>query len=441
MKSYTPWDFKSCLLFVCFQSRSTVVRRLFEENIIAEIEDKAEESGSYDSNKSQEHPTRAAIRKRLSRQNVEIRVEEQKRDTIARRLKRADDSVRIAEQAENTVQRRTKRADSLVREAEQAVDTDRRKSKRADPLVREAEQAVNTAQRRTKRSNPIIKEVEQRSNTEQRRGKRTKSKLSRSAEHRINDFRNSVQNGCIYICVCCNRNCYKSNVTEYSKTLIEGINKNHPTILQKWVPACESSDAFQGKHYICNTCKKYLTKGRGPPMSVLNGLSMIDFTDTEGNKIDLSELEATLIAKNIIFMKIFQLPKSRWSAVKDKTVNVPIPETVVLETIKKFPRMPSQAGIIPIKLKRKKEYKNYVAQQYIRPEILKLAISTLKSLGNPHYQFVDLHADYEEECRLNDPDCFLLLQSNSLLEDRLSPNNLENVKPAEKEVCNGLIIC
>ena len=100
-------------------------------------------------------------------------------------------------------------------------------------------------------------------------------------------------------------------------------------------------------------------------MSVNNGLLIIDFIDSEGNKIDLSELEATLIAKNIVFMKIFQLPKSRWSAVKDKTVNVPIPETVVLETVKKFPRMPSQAGIIPIKLKRKKEYKNYVAQEYI----------------------------------------------------------------------------
>ena len=140
-----------------------------------------------------------------------------------------------------------------------------------------------------------------------------------------------------------------------------------------------------------------------------------------------------------VSMKNFQLPKSRWSAVKDKTVNVPIPETVVLETVKKFPRMPSQAGIIPIKLKRKKEYKNYVAQEYIRPEILKIAISTLKAMGNPHYQFVDLHDDYEEECRVNDPDCFMLLLRNSSSDPQLSADASAEVCSTLRKVCVLLV--
>ena len=38
-----------------------------------------------------------------------------------------------------------------------------------------------------------------------------------------------------------------------------------------------------------------------------------------------------MIARNLIFMKIFKLPKSRMAAVKDRIVNVPINE----EDIKK----------------------------------------------------------------------------------------------------------
>ena len=125
-------------------------------------------------------------------------------------------------------------------------------------------------------------------------------------------------------------------------------------------------------------------------------------------------------------MKIFQLPKSRWSAVKDKTINVPISESNVLDTVKKFPRMPSQAGIIPVKLKRMKKYKNYIAKEYIRPEILKMALMSLKALRNPHYQFVTLHDDYEEVCRIHDPEGFDLLH-NSTDENELQMNNeMEN---------------
>ena len=43
-------------------------------------------------------------------------------------------------------------------------------------------------------------------------------------------------------------------------------------------------------------------------------------------KLELTELEANLIAKRIIFMKIFQLPKTRWTALKDKIINVPVKE-------------------------------------------------------------------------------------------------------------------
>ena len=71
-------------------------------------------------------------------------------------------------------------------------------------------------------------------------------------------------------------------------------------------------------------------------------------------KLELTELEGALIAKNIIFQKIYQLPKSRWTALKDKVVNVPINEDSILNTLDTS-RTPQGAGLIGVALKRKNE--------------------------------------------------------------------------------------
>ena len=72
--------------------------------------------------------------------------------------------------------------------------------------------------------------------------------------------------------------------------------------------------------------------------------------------LELTELEANLIAKNIVFMKIFQLPKTRWTALKDKIINVPINDDSILNTVNMLPRTPTEAGLIEVDLKRKYEY-------------------------------------------------------------------------------------
>ena len=56
-----------------------------------------------------------------------------------------------------------------------------------------------------------------------------------------------------------------------------------------------------------------MKSGKIPPMSAMNGLRVHE----QDPELKLTELEGNLIAKNIVFMKIFQLPKSRWTALKD----------------------------------------------------------------------------------------------------------------------------
>ena len=93
-------------------------------------------------------------------------------------------------------------------------------------------------------------------------------------------------------------------------------------------------------------------------------------------------------------MQIFELPKSRWQAVKDRTVNVPILDDDILRTlntVKSLPRKPDDAGLIPIQLKRKLEYKNKHVEAFVRPDMLHAAVQKLKELGHPGYKDICLN--------------------------------------------------
>ena len=98
-------------------------------------------------------------------------------------------------------------------------------------------------------------------------------------------------------------------------------------------------------------------------MAAANGLNVVHCD--EGLK--LSELENNLIAKRIMFQKIYQLPKSRMAACKDHLINIPIGSDDVINTLSNLPRTPKEAGLLEVKLKRRIEYKSTHQQAYIDP--------------------------------------------------------------------------
>ena len=110
--------------------------------------------------------------------------------------------------------------------------------------------------------------------------------------------------------------------------------------------------------------RSIMRPGKLPPMSAMNGLKIYNHDPA----LQLTELEGNLIAKNIVFMKIFQLPKSRWTALKDKIINVPVHDDDILNTMTRLPRTPTEAGLIEVDLKRKVEYKNSHIKKLIDPE-------------------------------------------------------------------------
>ena len=105
---------------------------------------------------------------------------------------------------------------------------------------------------------------------------------------------------------------------------------------------------------------------------------------------DLNNLEVHMICKRIIFMKLVRLPKGQQKGIKGAAVNVPAdlgPACTLL------PRLPADAHIVSLKLKRKLEYKHAYLHDTIRPEKVITALHYLQN-NNPLYSDIEINEDW-----------------------------------------------
>ena len=215
-------------------------------------------------------------------------------------------------------------------------------------------------------------------------------------QQRYKKFKDCIKEGLSYTCTCCQRLFFKSQVFSCGSLFIlkTSVEKLSPNLFKEAFSSENRNLQKDCKTYLCRTCHKYLFKKKDiPPQSVTNGL----YLDHIPKKLLLNELENTLIAKNIIFLKLFCLPVSRWSAITDRVINVPITDNDLEKTLSSFsslPRKLSDAGIIPVQLKRKLSYKNFVSQAFIHPEKLQMAIKYLQKKGHPAYTNVCINKNY-----------------------------------------------
>ena len=180
------------------------------------------------------------------------------------------------------------------------------------------------------------------------------SRQSKSEVDRLKRFNKAVIFGPIFVCSSCEQKMFRDNVTKIDEKFEKLIDSISPELFKETIPEKlrlsidleHNGKVTDNLSFICNTCKKYLKWGKIPPMSAANNLRLL--TLSEKDDVKLTELENNLIAQNIIFQKVFQLPKSRWSATKDRLVNIPISSSDVMNTITNLPRTPSEAGLVEV---------------------------------------------------------------------------------------------
>ena len=196
---------------------------------------------------------------------------------------------------------------------------------------------------------------------------------------------------------------------------------------------------LDGKVWICDCCKRYLTKGNMPPQCHQNGLvvkeGLQDNPDTS-----LTEVENVLISRLIPFAKLYPLRSSRWSALDGKIINIPITKEKLEETISSFPRTPNEGALIGVAVKRKKQYETTYKKPFLaRPHLLVKWLKELKRQGNPEYQDINIDSveSYEQRCREEDPEgaeeLFPEMDDAMEVDNEQSEETKEDMEDAEQE--------
>ena len=246
---------------------------------------------------------------------------------------------------------------------------------------------------KAKRRQKNEKEFLDRHRQEQRKSLAKKRKAEKGEDGRAKKFLRAVMLADIFVCSCCERELFEQNVTKIDG-LEEKVEKKKPGLFRKCIPRLKPEALVKldidGKatahHYICHACKDHMLKrGKMPPMCAENGLHKTPIVDPE---MKLTELERNMIARRIVFQKMLVKPKTRWTGVFDKVVNIPVAPESVTNTLTMLPKTPDEAGLIEVTLKRKLEYKNdHIRGQLVDPKKLYKMLDHLKESGNPYYQF------------------------------------------------------
>ena len=167
------------------------------------------------------------------------------------------------------------------------------------------------------------------------------------------------------------------------------------------------------KLFLCRGCHSYLKKGKLPPKAAANCLKVVPVPESVCLN---SYLEEALIARVLLFIKIFSLKSSLMPAMKDKCVVIPLEKNDIQDTVQSLPRLPSESGIIDIQWKRRVGQKNAHLQAKVDPTRIFKALEFLKESGNPHYTSTQSREDYEIKCRNEDPIGFnIVFGENNLL--------------------------
>ena len=135
-------------------------------------------------------------------------------------------------------------------------------------------------------------------------------------------------------------------------------------------------------------------------------------------------------------MKIHRKPKTLMSAIKDRVVCIPIDSETINETLQKLPRLPKDAGLVPIKLKRKQAYKQSHLQEWVDVEKVHRCLLLLKNFGHKEYQFYtpeDLES-YVSRCQEEDSEGFEMLFDPEEFEMSVDGDFLEEKNVDDPEI-------
>ena len=189
-------------------------------------------------------------------------------------------------------------------------------------------------------------------------------KYENAMSYIIESFHKSIEPGPEYICSCCDQLWFESSVNKCSSNLCRSC---PDSICNMCMTGVKSVDNVK---WICRTCQEALRHGKLPVCAKANFMTF----PTKPDLLNLTELEERLISPRIPFMQIRELPRGGQLSIHGNVVNVPAD---VNSTVNLLPRSVSESETIPVKLKRRLDYKHHYQFQSIRPKKVLQAVEYL----------------------------------------------------------------
>ena len=319
--------------------------------------------------------------------------------------------------------------------------------------VNEREKGYKADSRKRKRE-----ENEEKAKDDQRKWKaNSRKRIGNSALVRLSKFREDTMYGPLFICISCHGQMFRHSVQEFTDQVMKQINGRIPlksviadmNVLTRivteyphnpWSSYNKKKKDDIGTRYICSYCVSYLRSGNMPPTCAMNSLQLHD-TDSylKNQDLWLTELEASLISTNLIFHKIFPLPRSRWTGLTGKVVNVPITSETINQTLVQLPKTPASAGLISLTFKRMKDMKNHHKKQLINPEKIFRVLQRLKENQSPYHQNLLTPDEFKNECQRSDENGYQLIYGKDDLEYKMDANDYgEVIDNIEDEFTNEI---
>ena len=402
------------------QAKSSMEKRKEEDYQKVKDQQRKRAKSSLEKRREQDYEKVKDQQKIRAKSSMEKRREQDYEKVKDQQRKRAKSSMEKAREHDSEKfkfqQRKHAKASIEVRreqDNEKVKDQQRKRAKSSIEMRREqdinkvkSDQVTRSRLSRTRKKLKDPKKVKDEEKERQQRHREVKTKSDR-----LRAFRDATKYNAVFLCTCCHQRTFHSNIQLYTDALKKEINAMKPghieVCVENKIPTYINGEE---RTYVCKTCVRHMKKKKLPPMSAMNNLWLTD-TDKKIEKegLKLTELEGALIAKSIIFQKIYQLPKSRWTALKDRLINIPINDDDIMNTLEQMPRTPKDAGLIGVALKRKKEYKNSHKHQLIDPSKLFKMLDKLKRSGNKYYKFYDDYNQYHERCKETDPNGYNVL--------------------------------
>ncbi|XP_071476043.1 uncharacterized protein [Diadema antillarum] len=215
-----------------------------------------------------------------------------------------------------------------------------------------------------------------------------------NCDHVLKKFREIVSHGPEYVCCVCLKLLFKNQVLRCTKAKY-----NDPKcVKEEYLHTCSDDcdidcqivKSPRNSLWICYTCHRKLLAGNMPAEASRNNLEL------HAIPVELqilNQLETHLIALNIPFMKILNLPKGGQYGVHGPAVCVP---SRTDETVKILPRAETDDQFIRVKLKRKLSYKGYYEYQFVKKKNVLAALEYLKQ-NNKWYSDIAIDNEWSSD--------------------------------------------